>query len=109
MVTVLSDAVYRIQREGSRQRKIVHFDRLKPYYGATQSDQRTHDQVHPQPMETENELDEWEIIPYTVEAEPEESVTEAAESRPDSAVPPLRRSQRSHRPPQRYGIDDIYV
>ena len=49
VVTVLSDAVYRIEREGSRQRKVVHFDRLKPYHGpqmeegeeATQADRET--------------------------------------------------------------------
>ena len=48
-MTVLSD-VYRIQRVGSKQRKIVHFDRMKPFYGlqmneeeeATQTDQETH-------------------------------------------------------------------
>ena len=33
VVTVLSDAVYCIKRVGSRQRKLVHYDRLKPYNG----------------------------------------------------------------------------
>ena len=28
----LSDAVYRIQREGSRKRIVVHFNRLKPFF-----------------------------------------------------------------------------
>ena len=121
VVTVLSDAVYRIQREGSRQRKVVHFDRLKPYHGpqmeegeeATQTDRETHSrQVFPQQMELGNEFDEWEIVgtePLTVEAETEESVTEAAEPKPPSAVPPIRCSQRNRCPPQRYGFDEVYV
>ena len=71
---------------------------------ATQVDRETHShQVFPQQTELGNEFDEWEIVgtePLTVEAETEESVTEAAESEPPSAVPPLRRSQRNHCPPQ---------
>ena len=61
---------------------------------ATQADRETHSrQVFPQQTEPGNEFDEWEIVgtePLTVETETEESVTEAAEPEPPSAVPPLR-------------------
>ena len=120
-MTVLSDVVYRIQQVGSRVRKIVHFDRLKPYFGfqrneaeeTTPTNQETH-HTPPQQVEAETDLDEWEIQtePIAADPEPEETVTEEAEPdppEPDPPEPTLRRSQRNRRPPQRYGVEDVYV
>ena len=108
VLKALSDVTYRIQREGTpRRRVVVHYDRLKPYQGqdVTVSPERCErsDTVVPSRPPTP---------PIPLAAEPrrteEEHTAEETSDEEDEPVsspeqnPPLRRSQRIRRPPDRY-------
>lgn len=92
-VKVLSDVVYRIQKEDSpRKRCVVHFDRLKPYVS------KAHARIEPEgtpllPLSSSSNQQP------NVRIEPEESQERSdAESQPQ-----LRRSARTRKPPEFYG------
>ena len=69
----LSDVTYRIQRSPRAKRKVVHFDRLKPYHGTNgvnwlEDDSGTPEVVAPEPTVNDMSIDN------TVLYDPEETI-----------------------------------
>ena len=111
VLKTLSDVTYRIQREGTpRRRVVVHYDRLKPYQGrddnlSTESHERP-DTVVPNrpatpPLAAEPRSTEEEEHTASETSDEDELISSDELSSPEQ-VPPLRRSQRIRRPPDRY-------
>jgi hypothetical protein len=114
VIKVMGDAVYRIKLvSNSQQRKVVHYNRLKPYEGSNEGDDsiiwaelngqpetdtqgETSDpalpNLHEPQIHRENEQNELSVRGQ----HSDDDVTEGEQSR-------LRRSTRNRRPPQRFG------
>ena len=89
----LSDAVYQIQREGSRKRIVVHFNRLKPFFSYS-NDTDTNQRV--------NIPNHSESNPSCIPEDEENEILISQEENIDSE-PSLRRSTRIRQPVDRYG------
>ena len=115
----LSDTTYRIQHlsgNRSRQRKVVHFDRLKPCTTAVNQtgDQRQTAPAHDQLMNAAPSAHSPPTIGTTIKLLDDDDETTPAPSLtpslPLSTAPPSQRRYpaRSHQPPTRYGDSVIH-
>ena len=103
---VIGEAVYRIKLLSNPQlRKVVHYNRLKPYEGSKEEDDSIiWAKLNKQPETETSDSEQPSIHESRTSTEDEQSGSPSDDDETEEdEPPPLRRSTRNRRPPQRYG------